>query len=153
MKKDIYNTQTANIVIPTASTLQRHYFPDLPNLRTVHLLGLETFSVGSLTNDANNVAVANNALLQCTYLTLVNNASNQFIYRFPLINLIRTNNNTAAPFVWVDALNEFAGQRTIFTKSFIEIANTATISGAIDESIVFNIYFRYAKYEGVRYNS
>ena len=153
MKKDIFNTQSANIVIPTGSTLQRHYFPDLPNLRHVHLLGLETFSVSSLTNDANNVPVANDALLQCTYLTLVNAASDQFIYRFPIINLIRTNNNTAAPFVWVDNLAEFAGQRTIFTKSFIEIANTGTISGAQDESIVFNIYFKYAQYQGARYQA
>lgn len=151
MKKDIFNTQVANIVIPTASTLQRHYFPDLPNLRDVHLLGIETFSVGSLTNDPNNVPVVNDALIQCTYLTLVNQKSNQFIYRFPLINLIRTQNNTAAPFVSVFSLAEFAGQETIFTKSFIEIANTGTISGAQDESIVFNIFFKYRQYKGVRY--
>lgn len=151
MKKDIFNTQIANIRIPQSSTLQRHYFPDMPNLRDVHLFGLESFSVGSLTNDPNNVAVVNDALIQCTYLTLVNAKSDQFIYRFPLINLIRTQNNTAAPFVSVFGLNEFAGQETIFTKSFIEIANTGTISGAQDESVVFNIYFKYKQYKGVRY--
>ena len=153
MNKDIFNTQIASIVIPQGSTLQRHYFPDLPNLRDVHLLGLETFSVGSLTDDPNNVAIVNNALLQCTYLTLVNAQSDQFVYRFPLINLIRTYNNTGAPFVYVESLNQFAGQSAIFTKSFIEIADTTTISGAQDESVTFNIYFKYRKYRGARYQA
>lgn len=153
MKRNIFNTQVAVIKIPTASTLQRHYFPDLPNLRNVHLLGLETFSIGSLTDDPNNVPTVNNALLQCTYLTLVNAQSDQFVYRFPLINLIRTRNDTATPFVSVDALNEFAGMTAIFTKSFIEIADTTTISGAQDESVIFNIFYKRKAYKGAIYDA
>jgi len=149
MKRNIYNTQTASIIIPQGSTLQRHYFPDLPNLRNVHLLGIETFFVNAVTDDPNNVAIANNNLMQCSYLTLVNAQSDQFVYRFPLANLNRTYNTNTDPHV--EKLNEFAGMSAIFTKSFIEIADVTTISGAQDEAVLFNIYYRRREYKGVKY--
>jgi len=131
--------QTAEILVPQASTLQNHYFPPQPNLRNVPLTALETFGVDTVSTSPNGVALISDALAAASYLVLMTATNNQFVLRIPYVSMNITG-GVAATYYQFD-LTEFSGQEVVWEKSYMFIANTALISGAQDESFLFSIYY------------
>ena len=131
--------QTAEILVPQASTLQNHYFPPQPNLRNVPLTALETFGVDTGSTSPNGVALISDALAAASYLVLMTATNNQFVLRVPYVSMCITG-GVAATYYQFD-LTEFSGQEVVWEKSYMFIANTALISGAQDESFLFSIYY------------
>ena len=135
----INKVQTVEILVPAASTVQNYYFPPQPNLRHVPLTALEAFGVDTVSTSPNSVAVVNDALAAASYLILITASNDEFVYRIPYVSLCITG-GVAATYYQFD-LSEFEGQRVVWEKSYIQVANTALISGAQDESYVFSVYY------------
>lgn len=123
------------IYIPSGSTAVRFFFPDLPKLRYVALLGMETYTANMITFCPSTRPILGLAQLQKAYLTLYAD-ERQDIYRVPLLSLNRTQ-ASSDPFV--RAFTQFSGQKITWDKSYIEFATTPTV--AADSSIPFGVYY------------
>jgi len=139
MSFKVDKVQTAEILVPQSSTVQNYYFPPLPNLRNVSMVALETFGVDTVTTTPNAVAVVSDALAAASYLILITDANQEFVYRIPYISLCITG-GAAATYYQFD-ITQFEGQDVVWEKSYIQVANTALISGAQDEAYLFSIYY------------
>ena len=148
--KEILNTKEQNVVypivkhefaqinVPKGATNNRFYFPELPNLRDVHLLNLEIPSVDYLPKTPDNKANINNALFQTTFLTLVSYDGKEFCHQIPIQHLIYQ----SASGTGIDTLlKQFSGQKVNWTKSYVEFADNTLISAVAEEAVIFSIYY------------
>lgn len=127
----------AQIVIPANSTSTRFYFPELPNLRNVHLQNLEIPTNVQLPFSPDNQPIINNNLYLNTFLTLINYEGKEFCHQIPISML---QYHTAST-IGLDTLQkQFVGQRVNWTKSYVEFSSSAGISNQ-QEVVAFSIYY------------
>lgn len=131
-------TYLVEIPVAASSTAQTYYFPVLNNLDGKLVQGLSTYPVGALTKSPTNVAVANQNLLQVSYLQLVVGDVNQ-LWNIPLIDLV-TIQKTGGVSAFNPFAMEFNNLRVIWAKSFVFVADTTTIVASAS-SFVFNIKY------------
>jgi hypothetical protein len=131
----IQNAEYVEVQIPTGSTKQTVYFPDLPNLRNKPIFGIEAYTAQEqATTTAGNTVQANSDVPNST-LTLYFDGG-EFIV-LPIIS-IRRLHNTATGF-YGDIPN-LAGQNVVWTKSYVSMnANVANFAG---KSFLFNVYYK-----------
>ena len=87
MAQRIIRHELVNILIPTGSTQTRFLIPDLPNLRNVHLFGLQVYTTEQVTRDINtqNLVLGHNAVLHNSFITFVNYGGKEFLKQAPSI--------------------------------------------------------------------
>ena len=133
--------ELVEVLVPGISggnTTTQVQFPDLPKLRYVSTLALETFGVDTMAVSPNNVAVATAAILQKSYITLYAK-DRQDIYRIPLISLCRTQATTGATTPFVRQLFELNGVQITWDKSFITLASAP--ANTVNFSYIFGVYY------------
>jgi hypothetical protein len=132
----IQNAEYVEVQIPTGSTKQTVYFPDLPNLRNKPIFGIEAFSAKEqATTTAGNTVQATADLPNST-VTLYFDGG-EFIV-VPVISIRRIDNGSAHA-TYGDIPN-LAGQNIVWTKSYVSM--NATVANFAGKSFLFNVYYK-----------
>lgn len=133
----VKRVEYVEVFIPTGSTKQVIYFPDLPNLRTaktnfvsaydVNLLPISFAgnSVQALTELKNSITTLyfdGGDFIQIPTIALYNFGISSNVYQYPL---------------------DFAKQRIVWAKSYITLTNTASISNYANKSFIFSVGYEY----------
>lgn len=124
--------------IAGGNTQTKFNFPDLPKLRYVSTLAIETFGVDTMSVSPNNVAIATAAILEKSYLVLYSD-ERQDLYRIPLISLCRTQATTGASTPFVRQLFEFNAPKITWDKSYIELASAP--ANTTNFSYIFGVFY------------
>lgn len=132
----IQNAEYVEVQIPTGSTKQTVYFPDLPNLRNKPIFGIEAYSAQEqATTTAGNTVQANGDIPNAT-VTLYFDGG-EFIV-VPVTSLRRIHN--AGTHAYFQDIPNLAGQNVVWTKSYVSMnANVANFAG---KSFLFNVYYK-----------
>lgn len=134
----INNSTSAEISVPASSTLSRHYFPQLQNLRGRSITGIESFGIDNMTNAPSGNAIITDTVAMCTFVTLVTADNEEFVYRMPYVSMCRTAGSASTFYQW--NLKELDGKLIDFQKSYVEISDTSTIAGTV-ASFFFTLYY------------
>jgi hypothetical protein len=134
----VLNYQFVTIQVNTASVTARQYFPDLPNLRDVKVLGITSYHANIFAKDNNGVNLVDYTQFIYSALTLVV-GNDEVIQNMDLqiFNPIVGNNVQYNPFGNVP-LN---GQKIDFSKSYVTITAGQTGSATVPYSYAFGIYY------------
>jgi hypothetical protein len=121
--RPIKRSETITLNVPALSTQVKFNFPDIPQLRSdntkeILIRGLETYHIGVMPLDFNNVAVASVAQLKASFLTLY--VGDESIFRYPLVSLVAINENTAGEPSSFE-LDEFEDLQIDWAKSYISV--------------------------------
>lgn len=120
------------------NTQTKFNFPDLPKLRYVSTLAIETFGSDTMSVSPNNVAIAANTILEKSYLVLYSD-ERQDLYRIPLISLCRTQATTGANTPFVRQLFEFNAPKIIWDKSYVELGSAP--ANTTNFSYIFGVFY------------
>ena len=126
------------IQIPASTTQTRLYFPELPNLRNVHLQNIEVTQAGVIPFSPSNTPLINNALFMNTFLTLVDYGGKEFVHQIPLTYLQYIVNPAATH--WDNLLKRFCNQRVNWTKSYIEFSSNTNVAATLEVAI-FSVFY------------
>lgn len=140
--RKIIRHELVTVNIPANSTLTRFNMPDLPNLRNVHLLGLQVYHIDEVAIDiiSRNSVCSHTVVLHQSYLTLVNYGGKEFLKQSPAITFNTINNNAVAGTNWNEQdIKSFIGQKVNYPKSFIEFTSPPAL--AVDTAYIFSVYY------------
>jgi hypothetical protein len=139
--KKIIRHEIIEVVIPANSTSTRFLLGDYPNLRNVHLWGIQAY-----TNETNGKLGVNTLLniidyatLTTGYLTLVNYGGKEFSKQLPLVNYFTYHGDTAKYPFETDTKN-YTGQKANYPKSYVEFT-AAPASRVNDTCIMLSVYY------------
>ena len=130
----IKRAEYCEVQIPVSNTNQTLYFPDLPNLRTAKVFGLEIYTGDTLTTaESGNTVVS----LANTKLALVNLYFDQgYFIKVPAVSLYR--NNSTAFYFNIPAL---AGQVIVWPKCYVQMITSTAAAAVSGQSFVFSVYY------------
>lgn len=135
----LYNYEFVSVSVPANSTGTRYYFPDLPNLRYVSLMGVSVYSNKAVPSDPNGIANAAVADLKNSFLILFAN-ERESVFRVPLVELNRIEAEDGANFVpFVRHLIDFNGQKITWPKSYVQMSAAPSVATAF--SFCFGVYY------------
>lgn len=140
--RKIIRHELVTVNIPANSTLTRFNMPDLPNLRNVHLLGLQVYHIDEVAVDiiSRNAVCSHTVVLHQSYLTLVNYGGKEFLKQSPAITFNTINNNAVNSTNWNEQdIKSFIGQKVNYPKSFIEFTTPPAL--AVDTAYIFSVYY------------
>lgn len=130
-----------SIAIPANSTLTRFNIPDLPNLRNVHLFGIEVYNNEFIRKDiiSLNPVMASANVLNDSFITLVNYGGKEFLKQAPsyIFSNILLGGGAKSGVEW--DTKAFVGQKVNYPKSFVEF--TAPPATANDTAFIFSVYY------------
>jgi len=130
----IKKAEYVEVAIPTGNTLQRIYFPDLPNLRESKIFGLEIYD--STTQSLTFSGATNQALAQIKN-TIVNlYFEGGYYIQVPALSLFRFNGTT-----FYAEIPMLAGQTIVWAKSYLFLTDSANIANYASKSYLFNAYY------------
>lgn len=133
----VKRVEYVEIFIPTGSTKQQIFFPDLPNLRTAKTNFVSVYTADLIPVSANGNTVealteVKNSIttlyfdggdfIQIPTIALFNFGISSNVYQYPL---------------------DFAKQRIVWAKSYITLTNTAGIVSYANKSFVFSVGYEY----------
>jgi hypothetical protein len=131
----VKRSEYCEIAVPATNTNQVVYFPDLPNLRNTKTFGLSAYNTNSLTTalSGNLVITAGSSKNILVFLYFENGLFiAQPLYSF--INIDPTQGYYQLPVA-------MAGQNIVWSKSYIQITDTADLPNINGKSLVFNVYY------------
>ena len=153
MAQKIIRHELVEIIIPANSTLSRFNFPDIPNLRNSHLLGMQIYNTSQITKSviSQNTLVSETIVQQSSFVTLVNYGGKEFLKQSPsvLFNTLQDDRSTSTNHHEMN-FKSFVGQKVNWPKSYIEF--TATASTASDTSFLVSVYYTLSIAEEEREN-
>jgi hypothetical protein len=119
--RKIVRHELVEIVIPANSTSTRFSFPDLPNIRNVHILGMSIYSSENyrLSIQSLTPVLAQAQTIQDCFVTLVNYGGKEFLHQAPAINFHTIQRQTAGNQYDYD-VKMFTGQKVNYPKSYIQ---------------------------------
>ena len=130
----IKKAEYVEVAIPTGNTLQRIYFPDLPNLRESRIFGLEVYD--STTQSLTFSGATNQALAQIKN-TIVNlYFEGGYYIQIPALTFFRFNSTT-----FMSEIPMLAGQTIVWAKSYLFFTDAANIANYASKSYLFNVYY------------
>jgi hypothetical protein len=132
----IKRAEYVEVLVPTGNQKQQIYFPDLPNLRTSKVFGIEAYSQQqqSISKTGNNVQSISNVLNANIVLYF---EGGEFI-EVPLNSIIRFNNFQGNFYGEIPML---AGQNIVWAKSYVYLTDSVNIINYANSSFVFNVYY------------
>lgn len=128
----IKNAELVEVQVPTGNTKQVIYFPDLPNIRTKQIEGIEAYSAAELTKTVSGNTVQAEADVASATLTLYYEGGEYFVV--PLNAIKRFTTGTF--YGDIPALNS---QKIDWTKCYVTLTNN--IANFAGKSFVFNVYY------------
>jgi hypothetical protein len=132
----IQNAEYVEVQIPTGSTKQTVYFPDLPNLRNKPIFGIEAYSsIEQGTTTAGNTVQTKADLINAS-VTLYFDGG-EFIV-VPVLSIRRIDNGTNQ--AYYQDIPNLAGQNIVWTKSYVSM--NATVANFAGKSFLFNVYYK-----------
>lgn len=138
--KKIIRHEIIEVVIPANSNSTRFLLGDYPNLRNVHLWGVQAYT--SETNGKVGIntliPIIDYAELITGYLTLVNYGGKEFSKQVPLLNYYTYQGATTRSYE-TDSKN-YTGQKANYPKSYVEFS-TAPASEDNDTVIMLSVYY------------
>jgi hypothetical protein len=136
----INNFEFLEVVVPQSSTGTKFFFPDQPQLRFKNLLNLVAYTTDTITNSILSgnplLSIAN---LKNTYLVLYYD-DKEAVSRIPVLSL-NPQGTTTASSSWVYAMTQFAGQRIVWSKSYIQTPSSYSSISASNFSVCFGVYY------------
>jgi len=142
--RKIIRHEFVTVNIPANSTLTRFNMPDLPNLRNVHLLGVQVYTIDEISIDiiSRNAVCSHSVVLHQSYITMVNYGGKEFLKQIPAItfNTINQALSTVGGTNWNEMdIKSFIGQKVNYPKSFIEFTTPPAL--VTDTAYVFSVYY------------
>lgn len=128
----IKRAEYVEVAIPTGNTKQQIYFPDLPNLRTSKIFGIETYSSTTNPTTQTGATVQSIADMRSTMLSLYFDGGD-FI-QVPLISIYRNDSTT-----FYGNIPMLAGQVIVWAKSYVWMSGT--IANYANKSFLFSVYY------------
>jgi hypothetical protein len=142
MGQRIIRHELVSVLIPANSTQTRFLIPDLPNLRNVHLFGLQVYTNTQVTKDiqTQNGVLAVNAVLHTSFITFVNYGGKEFLKQAPSIMFSTSVANLNTSTNWFENNSKsFVGQKVNYPKSYIEF--TAPPATALDTVFLMSVFY------------
>lgn len=138
--KKIIRHEIIEVVIPAKSSSTRFLLGDFPNLRNVHLWGIQAYA--SETNGKLGIntllPIIDYGTLITGYLTLVNYGGKEFSKDLPMLNYF-TYQGASARSYETDSKN-YTGQKANYPKSYVNFS-TAPASLDNDTVIMLSVYY------------
>lgn len=131
----IWRHEWVTITIPANQKPSRINFPDIQNLRNVHLCTIITFSNEEIPQNLGGTATVKAAIIQSTWLTLQKYNGEEFVHQAPLSRFW----SWFASFSNFQAPADFIGQKVNWPKSYIELEALGV--EAVDRNFLFSIYY------------
>jgi hypothetical protein len=133
----ISNAEYVEVLIPTGSTKQSIFFPDLPNLRNRPIIGIEAYAATeqAVSNSGQTVQALSD--LPNASVTLYYDGGEYIVV--PILSLRRVGNNGANTAFFGD-IPALAGQNIVWTKSYVSM--NASVASFAAKSFVFNVYYK-----------
>lgn len=139
--KKIIRHEIIEVVIPAKSSSTRFLLGDYPNLRNVHLWGIQSY-----TGETNGklgintlLPIINYTTLTTGYLTLVNYGGKEFSKDLPLLNYFTYHGDTAKYPFETDTKN-YTGQKANYPKSYVNFSS-APANADTDTVIMLSVYY------------
>jgi hypothetical protein len=138
--KKIIRHEIVEITIPANATSTRFLLGDYPNLRNVHLWGVQVYAqdVNGKLGINTLLPIIDYAKVKLGYLTLVNYGGKEFSKQVPLINYFTYHGDTTVQPFETDHKN-YTGQKVNYPKSYIEFSQVA--SETQDTCIMLSVYY------------
>lgn len=142
MAQRIIRHELVSVLIPANSTQTRFLIPDLPNLRNVHIFGLQVYTVDEVAKDiqTQNPVLPHTAVLHNSFITLVNYGGKEFLKQAPSImfNTIQQALNTGTN--WNEQnFKSFVGQKVNYPKSYIEFSTAP--APTVDNVFLMSVFY------------
>ena len=133
----ITNAEYVEVLIPTGSTKQSIFFPDLPNLRNRPIVGIEAYAATEQATSNSGQTVQALSDLPNASVTLYYDGGEYIVV--PILSLRRVGNNGANTAFFGDIPN-LAGQNIVWTKSYVSM--NASVANFAGRSFLFNVYYK-----------
>lgn len=134
----VWKHEFVYLTIPAGSTVNRINFPDVQNIRNVHLVNLETYSDDTLPVNPNNVALISNKDMSTMYLTLQLYNGKEFVHQMPLQRIKPQQHVTPDTGYFLPTKN-WIGQKVNWPKSYVDIIQPIVSETA--RVIVFSVWY------------
>lgn len=135
--------ELVTVTIPAGATKTQWNFPDLPNLRKVHLVSLEVWKFEAIEKTPDGTAVATIADLKKIFLTLEDYSGRQFLKDCPIrtFEYFVTSDGGGAvhPISNESYKKTFNKQRVNYPKSYINLANGFV--PAAEFAVTLSVYY------------
>jgi hypothetical protein len=128
----IKRAEYVEVAIPTGNTNTTIYFPDLPNLRTSRIFGIEAYDVNLQGKTITGATVQANAEIVDSVVSLYFDGG--YFIQVPTISLLRQDNAN-----YFGQIPMLAGQVIVWAKSYITL--TGTIANYATKSFLFSVYY------------
>ena len=144
MAKKIIRHEMVSINIPANSTLTRFNIPDLPNLRNVHLFGVQVYNDSEIAKDiiSGNPVLSEAVVNETSFITLVNYGGKEFLKQAPSVmfdTIYKFGGLGDKGKLTENDHKSFVGQKVNYPKSFVEF--TSPPSTLIDQAFIFSVYY------------
>ena len=133
----IKRAEYVEIQIPTGNTKQTAYFPDLPNLRTSKVFGIEIYSAN--TQPLTYSGATNQAFTDLLNTVVVLYFDGGEFIQVPAVSLLRI--DTIGDFYTYQDIPMLSGQVIVWAKSYIFYTDPANIGNIAAKNYLFNIYY------------
>lgn len=130
----IKRAEYVEVAVPTGNTNQKIYFPDLPNLRTSRIFGIETYDDTLQDKTITGADVQANAELVDSVVNLYFDGG--YFIQVPTISLLRQDNAN-----YYSQIPMLAGQVIVWAKSYMWLTDTANIASYASKSFLFSVYY------------
>jgi hypothetical protein len=128
----IKRAEYVEVAIPTGNTNTTIYFPDLPNLRTSRIFGIEAYDVNLQGKTITGATVQANAEIVDSVVSLYFDGG--YFIQVPTISLLRQDNAN-----YFGQIPMLAGQVIVWAKSYITL--TGTIANYASKTFLFSVYY------------
>lgn len=129
----IKRAEYVEVAIPSGNTKQQIYFPDLPNLRTAKVFGIEIYDSTTHAFTYTGATVQANAELIDTMVSLYFDGGDNI--QVPATSLLRQDNAN-----YYGNIPMLAGQTVVWAKSYLWLTDSAGIANYAGKSYVFSVY-------------
>jgi hypothetical protein len=134
----VWKHEFVYLTIPAGSTVNRINFPDVQNIRNVHLVNLETYTSETLGVNPNGVKVITEKEMSTMYLTLQLYNGKEFVHQMPL-QRVRPQQGYSDNSAYFLPTKNWIGQKVNWPKSYIDFVNPTISEDA--RVIVFSVWY------------
>lgn len=130
----IKRAEYVEVPVPTGNTLQRIYFPDLPNLRESKIFGMEIYD--STTQSLTFSGATTQALAQIKNTIINLYFDGGYYIQVPALSMFRFNGTT-----FYSEIPMLAGQTIVWAKSYMFLTDSANIANYAAKTYALNVYY------------
>lgn len=130
----IKRAEYVEVPVPTGNVKQTIYFPDLPNLRTSKIFGIEVYNDTVQGLSYSGATVQSLQAIQNS-ITVLYFEGGEFI-QVPTMSLMRIEKNR-----YFESIPMLAGQVIVWAKSYIYLTDTTNFPLYAGNNFVFNVYY------------